>query len=156
MQRIAVLLLIALFFAACAGETPEGEQYGEALTLSSTTNISDILDNPESFLGKTVLIEGTALAVCQHRGCWIDLAGDEPYQKVRVKVEDGVIVFPMTAKGKSVRAEGEVYKIEMTEEEAIAYFAHMAEMAGEPFDSTSVTGPHTIYQIKGTGAVVSM
>ena len=156
MKRLVIPIIVGFLLVGCSTEKDDGEQFGELLTLSISTDVSDILDNPESFLGKTVLIEGLAVNVCEHRGCWIDLAGDEPYQKIRIKVEEGVIVFPMTAKGESVRAEGQVYKIEMTQEEAIAYYSHMAEEQGESFDSTSVDGPMTIYQIKGTGAIISM
>lgn len=49
------------------------------------------------------------------------------------------------------RAEGNIYKIEFNEKDALAYFKHMAEEKGEPFDSSSVTGPTTIYQLKGQG-----
>jgi len=45
---------------------------------------------------------------------------------------------------------------ELDEEEAKEYFQHMAEDAGKEYDSTSITGPMTIYQIKGLGAEIKM
>jgi response regulator RpfG family c-di-GMP phosphodiesterase len=50
--------------------------------------------------------------------------------------------------------EGKVYKIELTQEEAIEYFEHIAEESGKEFDPSTVTGPVTLYQIKGLGAEI--
>lgn len=155
MKTCAMFFILVVFAFGCAEADLDGEQYGEALTLSETTSVSSILEDPESLLGETLLIEGRVLNVCEMRGCWMEIAGDKPFQTIRVKVDDGVIVFPMTAKGKTARVEGQLYKIEMTLEEARAFLAHQAEEKGEPFDSTTVEGPMTLYQIKGAGAVIA-
>jgi len=68
--------------------------------------VSAILENPEDFLGKPVQITGKVVDVCPNRGCWIDVSSDTPYKTITVKVDDGVIVFPITVKGKNVMAEG--------------------------------------------------
>ncbi len=155
MKTRSLLLILAVFAFGCVEAGPDGEPYGEALTLSETTPISSILADPEALLGETLLIEGTVLNVCEMRGCWMEIAGDQPFQTMKVKVDDGVIVFPMTAKGKKARAEGQLYKIEMTLEEAREFLAHQAEEKGETFDPETVEGPMTLYQLKGTGAVIS-
>ena len=155
MKPYMMLFILAVFAFGCAEADFDGEQYGEALTLSETTAVSSILADPESSLGETLLIEGRVLDVCKMRGCWMEIAGDEPFQTMRVKVDDGVIVFPMTARGKTARVEGQLYKIEMSLEEAREFLAHQAEEKGEAFDSTTVDGPMTLYQLKGAGAVIS-
>lgn len=148
---------ILIWFGLACTETPsfEGEKYGAAITLNQVTPISQILADPLSHLGKRVLVQGEVLDVCAKAGCWLEIAGDQPGQKIKVKVNDGEIVFPMSAKGKIARAEGEVYEISLTHEQAMSYFQHAAEEKGVPFDSTSVTGPTTIYQIKGLAAVIA-
>lgn len=143
-----LLLFAANLFAA------DGKTYGKKITLKDTTKISTILAQPEKFLGKKVLVQGTVLDVCKMRGCWMEIAGDKPFQKIRVKVNDGEIIFPLSAKGKRALAEGEVYKIELSKENAIKYLQHQAEERGEKFNPESVKGPLTIYQLKGLGAVI--
>ena len=155
MKTCSMLLILAVFTFGCAETESDREPFGEPLTLSETTAISSILANPEGFLGETLLIEGMVLNVCEKRGCWMEMAGDKPFQTMKVKVDDGVIVFPMTAKGKKARAEGQLYKIEMTLEEAREFLTHQAEEKGETFDPETVDGPLTLYQLKGTGAVIS-
>ncbi len=144
----------SLLLGGCQKRTIPGTAYGAALTLQNETGIAHILSAPEGFLGKRVLIRGEVLEVCAKAGCWMEIAGDQPGQKIKVKVNDGEIIFPLTAKGKSARVEGEVYKIELSQEQARGYLAHLAEEQGAAFDASSVAGPMTIYQLKGFGAEI--
>lgn len=147
--------LLLMFAVACSEKKIESDKYGTALSINEASKVSAILSEPESYLGKKVLIEGPVLEVCAKQGCWLEIASDQAEQKIKVKVNDGEIVFPMTAKGKIAKVEGEVYKIELSLEEAVGYQKHVAEEQGVAFDSTSVTGPMTIYQIKGLGAEIA-
>ena len=170
------LALVALLtLAACAAEdaTPAadadpaaelaaapappfaGEAFGESLTLTSLTPIDAILADPESYVDERVMVEGTVDAVCDQMGCWMDLVTEDGSGKLQVKVEDGVIVFPVSAVGRRARVEGTIEKVERTFEQAMEEAAHRAEEQGVPFDSTTVTGPETVYRIRGLGAVVA-
>jgi hypothetical protein len=150
---------LLIFFFAClilnisvfAGD---GKKYGKNITLKEKVKISQILENPEKYTGKKVLIEGIVTDVCPKRGCWLEIASDKEFEKIKVKVTDGEIIFPMEERGKTALVEGEVYEIKMTHEEAIARAEHEAEEKGIKFDPATVTGPATIYQIKGFGAVI--
>jgi len=148
----AALLLLAACATADAGV--EDETYGEALTLTETTPVTTILDDPEAWVGERVLVEGMVVEVCENRGCWMEVAAGREHETIRVKVEDGVIVFPLTARGKTARVEGTVEKVELTYEEAVEQARHQAEEHGEEFDPASVTGPETTYRIRGLGAVI--
>ncbi len=145
---VAIWLLIPITATAA-----EAEIYGAGVDIEEATPILDIVADPDAFIGKTVRIEGTVLDVCPKKGCWIEVgAGGETIQ---VKVEDDVIVFPATAKGRIADAQGEVEAIEMSRERYLAWLAHVAEEKGEEFDPASVEigeGPYRILRIRGTGA----
>jgi len=149
--------LIVFFLAAnlLFALSDDKNKYGKEITLEEKTNISDITANPESFINKTVLVEGEVLDVCPMMGCWIELKSDGENGKIKVKVKDGEIVFPKEAKGKMAKVEGTVYKIELTKEKAIEFYSHEAEETGNEFDPASITGPVTLYQIKGLGAEIN-
>ena len=132
----------------------KGKAYGEPLSGKDTTKISVLLAEPDGYVGKTVRVQGVITGVCEKRGCWISLASDEEFQELRIKVDDGVIVFPVEAMGKKAVAEGVFTKIEMSMDQTLAYKKHHAEEHGEEFDPAGVTEPLTYYQIKATGAVV--
>ena len=92
-------------------------------------------------------IDGVATAVCEHMGCWMAVASveDQKGPTVRLKVEDGVIVFPMSAKGKPVSAEGVFELVDAKNPEA-------KEAAGEHAKHDSTASAQ--YQLKATGAVI--
>ncbi len=147
------VLFLAVFIFTTSHAFAQSEQYGKKIELTEKTLISEILESPEQYLGKTVLVEGEVTDVCAHAGCWMKLKSDKDGE-IRVKVKDGEIVFPMEAKGHTALVEGTIYAIEFTQEEAVEFLKHMAEDAGKEFDESTVTGPMTIYQIRGLGAEI--
>ncbi len=153
MQRVLISFIIVPLLISIA-YSGDGNKYGKKIKLKEKTKISSILEKPKEFVGKKVLVEGTVVGVCPKRGCWIELASDKQFQKIKVKVNDGEIVFPLEEKGKNALVEGEVYEIKMTKEQAIERAKHEAEEHNKEFDPNSVTGPVTYYQIKGLGAVI--
>lgn len=145
---------LALIFALA---TPPAEAarkaYGSPLKTAETTSIARLLADPSSFAGKVVRVEGSVLDVCPKAGCWMEVGSKEG--AVRIKVEDGVIVFPVDAKGRAAVAEGKVEIIEMTREQYTRWAEHLAEERGEAFDPKTVgSGPFRLVQIKGTGAEI--
>lgn len=151
MNKVVILFIILITVAAYS----QSDKYGKEISLTEKTSISTILAQPEKYVGKTVLVEGEILEVCAMAGCWMELKSDAENQKVKIKVKDGDIVFPVEAKGKSALVEGTVYKIELTKEEAVEYYEHVAAEQGTEFDAATVTGPITLYQIKGIGAEIN-
>ena len=154
-SAIAGLALLAVV-AACSTPEPEPPytQYGDHLTLTQATSVSAILTDPDAYVGQQLRIEGTVVGVCQIQGCWIAVAGENEGEQLRVKVEDGVIVFPETAMGQHARVEGVMEKLELTMEESLAQAEHHAEENGLEFDPESITGPEVIYQLRGLGAEI--
>jgi hypothetical protein len=153
MKKICAVLVLVLMSSllVMAGS----KDYGKKITLKDKTKISVILQSPEKYVGKKVLVEGTILAVCEKRGCWMELASDKEAQKIKIKVKDGEIVFPLTGVGKKALVEGEVQKISMSKEDAIKQGKHEAEEHKTKFDPNSIKGPVTYYQIKGLGAIIT-
>jgi hypothetical protein len=139
-MRIALVVALAMA-ASTIGET----KLGAGVTLDQATPITAVIAKPADYVGKTIRIDGVATAVCAAMGCWMAVAPetDPSGQTVRLKVEDGAIVFPLSAKGKNVSAEG-VF-------EAVGD-AHAREAAGEHAKQDAKAS--TSYQIKATGALI--
>ncbi len=132
----------------------EGTVYGGGVDLAQSVAVSDLLANPDLYAGQNVRIEGVVSGVCPKRGCWIDIAGNQPGQKVRFKVRDGVMVFPMDENGKYAVAQGVVRKMPMTLEESKNYAAYQAREYGADMDPDKITEPLTLVRLDGTGAVI--
>jgi hypothetical protein len=171
------LLLLVIVVAACAKESsnkpepaaapaattaapaatsvaqPKGQTFGAGVKLTEVTPIDAILAEPKKYDGKTVRVEGMVTDVCPKRGCWFELAGGKPGQKLRFKVVDGEMVFPMDAKGKRAVAEGVIAVKELTLEETKQRAEYEAKEYGKQYDPASITEPQAVVRIDGTGAV---
>jgi hypothetical protein len=128
--------------------------YGLGADCGKTTPISKILKTPGSYIGKRMVVTGHVIKVCAKRGCWMTLASDQKYQDLRIKVKDGVMVFPLSARGKKACVQGDLEEIKLSEKHAKMFMAHQAKEQKREFDPTSVKGPMTVYQIRAKGAVI--
>ena len=177
MSRATVLLILVAALGACdkssskksepvstaaasapsvASSAPaelKGQTFGAGVKLGETTPVDAILAAPKEYSGKTVRVEGMVTDVCPKRGCWFELAGGKPGQKLRFKVTDGEMVFPMDSKGRKAVAEGVVAVTELTLEQTKERAQYEAKEYGKPYDPAAITEPAVVVRIDGTGAV---
>lgn len=146
-MRMTIWLLASALVLAAAPK-----DLGKPLTLKETLTIAKVLGAPDDYAGKTVQVKGKITEVCTMMGCWMNLVEPATSKAIRIKVNDGEIVFPKEAIGKFALAEGTFKKIQLTRDQAVARARHEAEETGRKFDPAQVKGPMTIYQIQGTGA----
>ena len=139
-------LLLAAAIVALGITAAEETKLGAGVTLKEATPIKAVIERPDEFVGKTIRVDGVATGVCEHMGCWMAVAdeSDAKGATVRLKVDHGgAIVFPVTAKGKKVSAEG-VFEIATGEDAKEAAGEHAKEDAKAS----------KVYQLKATGALI--
>lgn len=153
MTRLAAASL-ALALTLTVGLSAQAKKYGTPLTLTNATKVSDIIANPDKYKGQRVQVAGPIVEVCEEMGCWIALGSDKEFQTLRFKVEDGVIVFPMSIKGLNAKVEGVIDVTLMSVEDQLKAGAEMAKEKKTAFDPKTITGPKLNIQIKGEGAEV--
>ena len=145
MKRRTLVAVVAVMLCGAAAVAAE-EKFGAGVTLKDATPIAKLFESPKSYVGKTVRIEGTVSAVCEEMGCWMELKDEASGKAIQLKVDDGVIVFPLAAKGKKATGEG-VF------EEIGAADPHAMEAAKKD-DTQHKAMAAMKYRIKATGAVV--
>ena len=136
MRAAAGLLLTCLLATPIAAADTT---LGTGVTLDTATPIGDVIATPAGFAGQTIRVEGVVTAVCEHMGCWMTLApagatAERP-ATLRLKVDDGVIVFPVSSRGKTAVAQGVIERV-----------------GGDDHHETA--GPTQSYQLKVTGALL--
>lgn len=153
---VVVLVVGALGSSHAAAPTT----YGKGVTLATATPIDRLLRDPSAFEGKTVRVEGVVTAVCQMMGCWMALGTKDAagVPTVMIKVDDGVIVLPVSAKGKKAAAQGVVERIKGDDHEGNEAAREKAQAASSAPAAASAPSPKTAvadtWQVKATGAVV--
>jgi hypothetical protein len=142
MKMLMTAAVCALLVVPALATVNDETKLGAGVTLTEATPIAKLLETPETFVGKTIRVDGVATNVCEDMGCWMSIGAKGDTEKtVRIKVEDGVIVFPMSAKGKQVSAEG-VWEV-------VGASGH----GDHPAPAADPSAPKR-YQLKGTGAVI--
>ncbi len=144
---IKVMRFLAAALLLASGTLLADQKLGKPLTLDMATPLAEIEAHPEKYLGSNVQVRGRASEVCLAMGCWMTIVDPVGERTIRVKVNDGEIVFPKSAVGKLAMVEGKLTKLELTREQAIAQARHEAEEQGRKFDPKSIKKGVTIYMI---------
>jgi len=167
MKRFLILSIVIWALAAAPAMAGETGTYGDGVTLTEAIAIDTLIANADDYVGKNVRVDGVITGVCKKRGCWMQVTDPDSGNGVRIKVEDGVIVFPYTSMGQKASAEGIFEAIKLTPEQikARTAAAHGHEV-DEDCDRGGTEGDGTgagcdapavgeyVYMIQGTGAVI--
>jgi hypothetical protein len=159
-MRRGIVTLLAMALSAVLVTAGDTETFGKGVTLDEAVAIETLLEDAEQYVGKTVRVDGVVTAVCKKRGCWMEMTNPDTGVGVRIKVEDGVIVFPYTSMGHKASAEGVFEAIKLTPEQVEAMKAHHAREHGDEHGDDDHAGcipqmkGDSVYQIRGTGAVI--
>ncbi len=93
-----------------AKATP-AERFGAAIDDGAQkVSLVDVAKNPDAFTGKTFATTGTVTAVCQHRGCWMEIKDDAG--EAHIKMAGHSFFVPRTASGKKARVLATLVKSE--------------------------------------------
>ena len=146
-----LLFATTLLMVSMSVATRGADTFGAAPTVREPTPIVQLLAKPADFQGKTVRVEGIVTDVCTMMGCWMGLAPTDAPKgpAVLIKVDDGVIVFPTSARGKRATAQGVVERVGAADAEGQEAAREHAEHEGR-----AKTDDAARWQIKATGAIV--
>jgi len=100
---------------------PGCASYGAGVSIERPTPLAALAAAPEDWDGETVRVEGEVREVCAMAGCWLAIAAEDGGPPLRVKVEDGQIVFPLSARGQRAAAEREVVVIDSARGQHVAW-----------------------------------
>lgn len=121
---------------------------GAALTeKAEKVSLAKVLENPDKYSGKTVLVSGVIVRSCKMEGCWMELAPSKEAKSVRVKFKDHAFFIPLDAAGLNAKAEGMVSVKTLSKEEV----DHLMNEDGAKFDNINKDGTVTEVAFVATG-----
>lgn len=126
--------------------------YGAPLGAAPLTQLSNILESPDDFAGKSVTVSGYVKRACSKKGCWIELAtGQAPNAPTcRVKFKDYAFLVPTDSQGSSARLHGKVLATTVSRE-AVEHY----EKEGATFPNKKADGTALEVRIVATGVELS-
>tara|TARA_B100000073_G_scaffold287851_2_gene249817 strand:+ start:3154 stop:3660 length:507 start_codon:yes stop_codon:yes gene_type:complete len=168
MNNLNILCIaLIIFIIGCSNSDLESQllhkknpsgSYGNPISSKEAYEVDELLSVAQSKLGQQVVLHGLIDEVCPMRGCWLKIIDKNGTSSIRVKVTDGEIVFPLSAKGKNVIAEGYLDKLEFTKQQAVNWKVHLAKEKGLDLDPDEVIitdADYYEYRINCTGAVIN-
>jgi hypothetical protein len=117
-MRIALILLAAV--AGCTPSSPAPSSGTSAAPTASAAprsvlgqaiapgaadvSLASIAKEPKAFVGQTITTTGTVTAVCQHRGCWMEIKDDST--QAHISMAGHSFFVPKSASGRKARVQG--------------------------------------------------
>ncbi len=131
----------------------DGKHFGDAIDAKNAITYSKLLERIQDVRKVSdVKVEGTVEAVCQARGCWMNLKGEAGAQPMMVKFKDYAFFMPKSIKGKKVVMLGEAFKETVTVDE----LRHYAEDDGKsPEEIAKITKPEDKISFTARGVIIS-
>ena len=147
MNKQILLLTLLCICISCSSDKSESDLlnkknpigiYGNFSSAEKIQNIVDLISNKDVFINKEVKVRGLVNEVCPMRGCWLELVDENGIDKLRIKVTDGDIVFPLSAKGRNIEAEGQFSILNLNKQQAKNWKKHLAAEKGIEIDTSEI------------------
>ena len=94
--------------------------FGGDFTLTGSEPVATLIADPAPYDGKTVRVVGEITSVCQKKGCWMVLRGDDG-QTMRITMKDHGFAVDMNAAGQVAHAEG-IVTVKDVDPDTVAHF----------------------------------
>ena len=139
-------------YNAYKSKKADGKNFGEKIDAKNAISYSKLIER----IQKTpkiadVKVEGTVEAVCQARGCWMNLKGEAGAQPMMVKFKNYAFFMPKDIKGKKVVMLGEAFKETISVDE----LRHYAEDDGKSAEEIiKITKPEEKISFTARGVIV--
>jgi hypothetical protein len=151
---IAFICALSLSTAFAEPETQPADNwvsYGAEIGSQSTPiPAKDLLADPSSFEGKTILVEGRIADVCQKMGCWMVIAEGDKSMRVLTRAHKFYVAKDST--GQTCRIEGTISSKKIDPATVAHFEGESANVDAMP-EHKSTTGQ--VYEFNATGIQIN-
>jgi hypothetical protein len=131
--------------------TNKVQTFGQAITADNAIAFTALVQQMERKDSLFVKVKGKVDAVCQAKGCWMNIVSDDTDKKMVVKFKDYGFFMPLDITGKEVIMEGYAYK-EVT---SVDELRHYAEDAGKSAtEIAAITMPKEEFKFMASGVLL--
>ena len=103
-------------------ETGRPQSFGELITVDGAIPYHQMLAQMENADSLKVKVKGTVQAVCQAKGCWMNIKDSQASTETFVKFKDYGFFMPKDCSGREVIMDGYVYR-ELTSVDELRHYA---------------------------------
>ena len=156
LKSIAIALFcIAGLFACQNGKevvlTDGMNQFGEVISADNAMSIEEALDQYPLDEPQEVKLTGTIGSVCQAKGCWMTLSGEDSEEDIFIKFKDYAFFVPKNAGGQRAVVSG----LLSLEETSVDELRHYAEDEGKSEEEiAAITAPKKEWKMMASGVLI--
>jgi len=165
-SRVLIIFLLIVCFSCNSNDSEQKLLnksnatgfYGNMSKIDKVYGVGELIHNKNDYVNSIVKVRGVIEEVCPMRGCWLQVGGeDDNNKKIRFKVKDGDIVFPLSSKGRKVVAEGQFSVLTLNKKQAKNWKRHLAAEKGIDIDTASIVltdSDYFEYRLNTSGAEI--
>ena len=141
LRHFAIVIGLCLGAIACnttpsRDALPSGKEIGQPMQARPIVHFAVIDSTPANYFHQTLLVEGKVKAVCQQKGCWMQIEDRGHIAWVRWETGcGGKYAFPKDSAGKRILVQGSFYPKKISAEDA----EHMKQESGGKLEVASDT-----------------
>jgi len=98
MKQLVLLSVLAVFLFGCGQNTGKDQNKDNEET-ALEASINDLLSNPDTYVGKTILISGTIDHVCRQGGKKMFMIGENPEDRIKITPDEKIGTFEVDLEG---------------------------------------------------------
>jgi hypothetical protein len=108
-KRLLSLVFAAAIIAGCGNSGKKNVTSGpEENDKGTKVEFASLIENPGSYLGKTISVEGKVVHVCTHSGKKLFITGENPDIRLYIQAGENMPKFPMELLGSEIVVEGTI------------------------------------------------
>lgn len=157
-QLLQILFILTIIISACKPSAEPKEEngykyFGEKIDKVEAIGFNDLLAKIESQDSVYTQLEAQVEAVCQTKGCWMNLVDAENAEgtSIFVKFKDYGFFMPKDIAGQKVIVEGVAYK-EITSVDELKHYAEDEGLSQEEIDA--ITEPEEELKFMASGVIL--
>lgn len=110
-RRIFSFVIIAAVISSCSNTgKKEASSKVEDSSKAVKVEFASLIENPDSYIGKNIIVEGKVIHVCTETGKKLFIVGENPDISLYIAAGENMSKFPMELLGSNVVVEGVIAK----------------------------------------------
>jgi hypothetical protein len=126
------LVILSAFLSSCGNNTNKVASVGsESPDQGIKVEFSSLVENPDNFVDKNIIVEGKVVHVCTHSGKKLFIVGENPDVRLFIAAGEDMPKFSMDLLGSEVIVEGHLTRLAATEPAAGLHEGNAEKSSGE-------------------------
>lgn len=158
LKNVFSLILLSAMFASCGnapagttGETGEAQIFGDTITTDGAIPYGELASKMKGVDSVAVKVKGTVQAVCQMKGCWMNVNDSADSTEIFVQFKDYGFFMPKDIAGREVVMDGYAYR-SVTSVEELQHYAKDEGKSKEEIDA--ITAPLEELKFMASGVLL--